>query len=267
MKSTAAKNLIGIVSSLMISGFASQALAGATDNYVALGDSYAAGTGTSVRDLDWTCFQSSEAYASIIAEERPNTNTTFMACQGAVTEDVLNEQLVALDRKTNYVSLSIGGNDVGFVEMILNCGLYFDEWQCLTKADEIIGRITSELPAKLDATYAAIADKAPNAKVLQFGYPKMFSNDLSCWGARGISAAEAVKLNEVVEILDQVISERATAAGITYVSTIDAFAGHEVCSAQPYVNGKDGLYIEDIFHPTKDGHRYGHAPLLKAFME
>lgn len=236
---------------------------GNLDEYVALGDSYASGNGTGNPDLDWGCYRSSDAYAAIIDRERPRTTLDFEACGGAVTGDVIDGQTRALSRKTDYVTISIGGNDVGFVNLILSCWSAWDEGSCLSTADSVNERIAGELPTRLDATYADIAARAPGAEVIVVGYPRAFSGDLSCAQANGISAAEATALNGVSDHLDAVIGDRARAAGFTYVSVIDQFTGHDVCANDPYLVGKYAWNISDIYHPTASGHRNGFTPLIR----
>ncbi|KEF33173.1 putative secreted hydrolase [Marinobacter nitratireducens] len=235
--------------------------------YAALGDSYAAGNGTGTRDLAYSCYRSSDAYGPLIEKAHRKWNLDFEACSGATSDDVINSQLSPLSADTNYVTVSMGGNDIGFAELILNCAMYWDQAQCLAKVDEVHARIDSELPAKLEAAYAAINAAAPNAKVIQLGYPRAFGNNLACWDARGVSSTEAQALNGVSDHLDQVIGGRAAMAGVTYLSVIEQFKGHDMCSSEPYIRGKSGVYLEDWFHPTAAGHASGFKPLIEAAMK
>lgn len=237
-----------------------------SDEYVAMGDSYASGNGTGNRDLDYSCYRSSDAYGPIIAEEREQTALTFTACGGDTTDDVLANQVGALSADTDYVTLSIGGNDVGFVDLILNCWGYYDQASCLATADEVNDRIDNELPAKLDKTHAAIQASAPDATVMQVGYPRAFGDDVSCSQADGIDPTEAAALNGVADNLERVISERAAANGVTYLSVIEAFTGHDVCADDPYLVGKWAWDAADVYHPSKAGHRDGFMPLVRAVM-
>lgn len=234
--------------------------------YVALGDSYASGNGTETRDLDYGCYRSSKAYASLITKDHKRWSLDFEACSGATSDDVINNQLGSLGSGTDYVTVSMGGNDIGFAELILNCGAYWDEAQCLQKVDEVNARIDNELPGKLDTAYAAIRTAAPNAKLIQVGYPRAFGDNLFCWAARGISATERDALNSVSDHLDRVIGGRAAIAGVTYLSVIEQFKGHDICSQEPYLQGKTGTYLEDWYHPTQAGHEVGFKPLVEAAM-
>ena len=86
--------------------------------YVALGDSYASGTGTRSYIADGTsCQRSTYAYPSLIAAARGYA-LNFRACSGAKVADVTSTQLCALTSATAYVTISVGGNDAGFADVI-----------------------------------------------------------------------------------------------------------------------------------------------------
>ena len=85
------------------------------DAYVAMGDSFAAGTGTGLPDLDPACQRSSLAYAPLIDVQRFDTSLTFVACGfGVTTQGLIDTQVQYLDRQTDVVTVSVGGNDLGF---------------------------------------------------------------------------------------------------------------------------------------------------------
>src|SRR5689334_18494282 len=70
--------------------------ASAAPSYVALGDSYASGTGTRSYISDGTsCQRSTYAYPSLIAAAKGYA-LNFKACSGAKIPDVTNSQLSAL---------------------------------------------------------------------------------------------------------------------------------------------------------------------------
>src|SRR5688572_24952713 len=76
----------------------------AAPSYVALGDSYASGTGTRSYLADGTrCQRSTYAYPSLIAAASGYA-LNFRACSGARIADVTNTQLSALSAATSYVS-------------------------------------------------------------------------------------------------------------------------------------------------------------------
>lgn len=235
--------------------------------YVAMGDSYASGNGTGNPDLDYSCYRSSDAYAPIVTGERANTSLTFVACSGATTADIIGGQDRALSRKTALVTLSVGGNDIGFSTLIQACALGLGS--CSAAVASSNDKIANDLPAALTATYADIRARAPKADVVVVGYPRAFDVDnVSCSAANGIDSSEATALNQVVDNLDSAISTAVGEAGsgFRYLDVASHFDGHDVCATDPYLHGTETLFTDyrSIYHPTLDGHRYGFAPLVLA---
>ena len=107
--------------------------------YVALGDSYAAGEGLAPYE-DGTdnpptnaCHRSETQSYPVLLETStlsPFQNLTSVACSGASTAALFGDvpdradepgQLAAVTADTTTVTLSIGGNDAGFAQVLLGC--------------------------------------------------------------------------------------------------------------------------------------------------
>ena len=117
--------------------------------YVALGDSYSSGTGTRSYISDGTsCQRSVYAYPSLIASAR-GYSLNFRACSGARVSDVTNTQLSALSTATRYVSLSVGGNDIGFTSVLTECAKPSWMSDCNGAIDTAQAYINSTLPSRL----------------------------------------------------------------------------------------------------------------------
>jgi hypothetical protein len=230
------------------------------DNYAGLGDSYSAGTGTNSYSLNSSCTRGVYAYPYLAFQQRPNTALTFVACGGATTADVINTQVNSLSSATNEVSITIGGNDIGFASLITNCTLA----NCLTALQNANTNIQTTLPAKLDNAYNAIRAHAPNARVTVLGYPQLMQGRTCGLRAPGISSSEAVATDNTASLLDQTIAGRAAAHGFVYKSAIAQFSGHGVCSSSPWLNGLN-LFSDTSgsFHPNRTGHASGYLPLLR----
>ena len=69
--------------------------------YVALGDSYSAGNGANSKNLDSGCNRNTYAYPYLISQQRPNTALTFVACAGAQTPDIINNQVNSVTSDTS----------------------------------------------------------------------------------------------------------------------------------------------------------------------
>jgi len=232
------------------------------DQYVALGDSYSAGNGAFSTNLDYSCNRNTYAYPYLVAQQRPNTALTFVACSGAKTTDVVNKQVSSLSASTDIVSITIGGNDVGFANLLVNC-IGWSDAQCKTAVDSTNSQIANQLPGALDSAYATIRKDAPNARVVVLGYPRMFGASFGCAAAAGVDATKVGWLNGVADNLDATIGDRARAAGFSYQSSIAGFTGHDVCAGDPWVNGSSWS-LGDSWHPTRSGYANGFAPELRA---
>ena len=217
--------------------------------YVAMGDSFAAGNGTGQPNLDLQCRRSSLAYAPIVALERERTNLAFVACSGATTRTVLDTQVAALDRGTDFVTLSVGGNDIEFGTIARAC-VAGTEQQCLGLAAQATAFTSAVMPSRLDAVYSAVGDRVGKAEVVVVGYPRFLAeNFVPCPNAFGITATEAAALNGLVDTLD------------------DAFTGHDMCAPEPWVNGVIAPTQFDAYHPSVAGYRDGYVPLVAAELE
>ena len=94
----------------------------ATPNYVALGDSYSSGVGSgSYISSSGNCLRSTKAYSALWAAAHSPSSYASVACSGATTNDVINNQVGTLSASTSLVSITIGGNDVGFSSVLENC--------------------------------------------------------------------------------------------------------------------------------------------------
>ncbi|AUS77764.1 lipase [Actinoalloteichus sp. AHMU CJ021] len=223
--------------------------------YVALGDSYVSGTGIGQYDPDsGNCQRSPLAYPELWASENA-ASLTFAACSGATTDDLLANQIGALDPSTDLVSVSIGGNDAGFASVITTCTIGTSQG-C---ADAVAGAqafIADELPARLDATYAAISSSAPNAEVVVIGYPHLFSA-----GTCLVSNERRTLLNETADLLADVTNTHAGAAGFTFADARPAFQGRGYCASGAWINGPM-LPLTESYHPNANGHANGYLPVL-----
>lgn len=230
----------------------------AAPDYVALGDSYSSGVGTRAYIDDGTsCQRSTYAYPELSAG-RLGANLAFDACSGAKTGDVLNNQLGHLTSGTDLVSISIGGNDAGFSNVITKCA-YPWPYNCTSDINSAISFMQNTLPAKLDSVYSAIRSHAPNARVVVVGYPHLF-NGSTCNALARISATEEGQLNHAADVLAGVVSARASAHGFGFVDPRTAFAGHEICSSSEWLNGLSNP-ISESYHPNRSGH-VGYADLV-----
>jgi len=244
---------------LLVVGLAAPAQA-APPSYVALGDSYSSGVGTrSYLNDGSSCQRSVYAYPSLIAAAKGYA-LNFRACSGATVADVTNSQLSALSAANAYVTISVGGNDAGFASVLTTCAQPSWLSNCTGAVDRAQGYIKNTLPGSLATLYASIRAKAPNAKVVVVGYPRIF-NGTDCNLLTWFSGSEMTRLNETADQLDGTIAAAASTAGFGFVNPVPAFIGHAVCDRTEWINGLSSP-ITESYHPNRSGQASGYTPLV-----
>jgi lysophospholipase L1-like esterase len=187
-------------------------------------------------------------------QQRAGTSLTFVACSGATTSSLMSNQIGFVSTDTTIVTVTIGGNDIGFADLIVQCTL----GSCSTALDNTRATLETVLRPRLDAVYSAIRSRAMTARVIVLGYPRLFSS-ASCFGTLGISSTERTKANELATALDTLSRARAGLAGVTYVSALEHFTGHAVCSSSAWVNGLNLFNPVESYHPNRPGNNLGYA--------
>jgi hypothetical protein len=285
--------------------------------YVAMGDSYSSGEGacdpaghgppTECAYIEGTdqpdneCHRSQHAYPVLFRQTLPRTwQFKFVACSGAVTRNVgsttsqlgvakWNEplQLDALKDASDathdvrLVTISIGGNDEGFVETLT---------QCVTRRTFCHPRPAlsdAEITRRVVDTYYHIHLAAPHAKLIVVGYPQIFSRtaathgvgipfqcDVSSYAATGISRLE----EHLTSVLARAVDEANRTAGIDFASFVNndhTFDHRELCrlrllphfNEHSYLNGlrlAGTTAYNESFHPNRLGHAALAAKIARA---
>lgn len=233
--------------------------AAATVNYVALGDSYSSGVGSgSYISSSGSCLRSTRAYTQLWANAHSPTSYVSTACSGARTTDVTASQLAPLTGGTTLVSISVGGNDVGFSTVMEDCVLYGTD-TCVSEVNAAENVARTKLPGWLDTTYNAIHSKAPNARVVVLDYPRFYHD---VWYCVGLSSTSRKKINEGADVLDGVIQAAASRHGFRFADVRPAFAnGHEICDGSAsWLHSIDWTNIVQSYHPTAAGQSGGYLP-------
>ncbi|WP_131104894.1 SGNH/GDSL hydrolase family protein [Ornithinimicrobium sufpigmenti] len=240
----------------LLAGAALPVQAEEPSHYVALGDSFSAGTGTRAEVDD--CYRSPHGFPALLADAH-GLQLDYQACSGAETADVRRDQLGALSPATDYVTITIGGNDLGYASVITQCALPGWLSNCQGRINDALALLHSQMPQRYDALFAEIAARAPAADVVIGNYPHLF-NGRDCNLATFFSAAEMRALNGATDQLADVIAERTQAAGFRSVDARPAFQGHAVCDSPEWVNGLSWP-IQESYHPNRDGN-IGYADIF-----
>jgi lysophospholipase L1-like esterase len=252
---TAAASVLTLTAAtIAVTGGAAQAATGA---YVALGDSYSSGVGAGSYISDsGSCKRSDNAYPVLWNAAHDPSSFTFAACSGATTSSVASDQLGGLSAATSLVSITVGGNDVGFSTVMQNCVTQSDSG-CQASVDAAEAKMDSALPGALDSLFTAIHGKAPSAHVVVLDYPHLY--DLDATPCPGLSAAKHKALNGGADKLDTTIEKATSDHGFTFSDVRDDFAGHELCTGDGWLHSV-AYPIDESYHPTAKGHADGYLP-------
>lgn len=236
---------VGVLA-LAVAPVAMGAPAAAGKAYVALGDSYTASPLTGpVAGPPPGCLRSANNYPHLVAEST-GAQLTDVSCSGARTGDFAAPQAVnggenpaqydALGAGTALVTVGIGGNDIGFSEIVQACvsptpvGTPCRDRYTEGPHDELSGRI-DDLGDRLDDVLNEVHRRAPDARVLLVGYPSVLpAEGPGCYPAVPYTPGDVAYLRGVLSHLNAEIADAASDGGATYVDTAAPTVGHDVCA-------------------------------------
>jgi lysophospholipase L1-like esterase len=245
-----------------ITGTGTPAKAASSVHYVALGDSYSAGVGAGGES--GSCDQSPNAYGPLWAAANAPASFTFDTCSGATTSSTISSDLSSLSSSTTLVSITIGGNDVGFSSIMETCVLdSTSSCESAVAAGENYANTT--LPGNLATLFGDIKADAPNAKVVVLDYPDFY--DLSVPVCVGLSSADHQALDNGINDMDGVIQTAADNAGFYFADVRGQFSGHELCDDAGWLNSVNIFDIHTSYHPTATGQKDGYLPVFTAAAE
>jgi lysophospholipase L1-like esterase len=226
-----------------------------TLQYVALGDSYAAGVGVPPY-RDRMCFQSiNSGYPALLDPKGRIDLLDNATCAGATTSTV---QLSALTSSVELVTLTVGGNDLGFRGLAGAC-LDGTPEDCSDAIETAEGKLPV-LEIDLTALYGEVAKRAaPEALIVVTGYPHLLESTAP------FLPELIAALNFATDELNSTIRKAVDAAeavdptrdNFVYVDVTDAFEGHGIGSLDdPFINAPipNESHLED-FHPNAAGYR------------
>ena len=232
-----------VLAALTLAAAAPSASAGERHGRVtmaALGDSYSSGVGTPDPDPSIPdCYRTPYAWPNLVGDQL-GWQVHNLACSGAQTTDITapyggqeaqTALLAEIRPRPKVVTITIGGNDVGFAPVLAACV----RGDCVSNVAEGERQILTTLPGRLATTYRAVEAADPRARLVVVGYPRLFPTDASAvTGCPWLSDAERTSLNEASALLNAVIAAEAWLAGATFVDVSGASAGHELCTADSW---------------------------------
>lgn len=272
--------------------------------YLGLGDSFSSGEGAyAYRDgtdtPDNRCHLSTQSYPYLVGVDSGFAQYNSVACSGAKTshlkdnsegvqakqpnglptsEQAIAQMLPGYLPQTDFVrqynpqavTLTAGGNDVGFADIISRCISYDTCYQYREEREQLLDLIDRQFDTLVglynDLQQAGGRDRM---RVYVLGYPQLAYPEGNCAANVHLNKGELYFANELVEYLNGVIRAATEKAGVLYVDVEEAFAGHRFCEAGSWsiaVNGLTagddipsffhglGPFGKESYHPNAFGH-------------
>lgn len=216
--------------------------------YVALGSSMAAGPGIrpGAAGAPWGSGRSARNYAHLVAQ-RLNAELVDVTFSGATTAHVLTDrqrgvppQITALNGSEGLVTVTIGGNDVGYIPLLMAASL--PRW---ARHVPLLGARVSELLDRdardralaavfesLCAVGRALRERAPAARIFFVDYLTVLPP--ADTPASPLSQADADLGRHVAETLERLTADAAVATGCEVVRAAAASRQHHAWSAEPW---------------------------------
>lgn len=274
-------------------------------SWVAMGDSYTAGAiaaaGNEFEDPRDGCVRTDMSYPEVVARDLGSLiSLKNVSCGNAKIENVTTigqypigheipgisadpdypfpqvpVQLRAITINTRLVTVGIGGNTLGFGEILGVCsdlglkalGVGTPCKNYYTRdsiGDEPFDVRFRDLAAEYDEMLFAIHVRAPVARVITVGYPFIVPDDTTkCTFGNFLQFGTITRgdLNwlraDVLERLNSVIEDETIRNGDTFVNIYDSSRGHSVCDSDKWV---EGIYsslspekVPALVHPNVAG--------------
>jgi hypothetical protein len=250
--------------------------------FIALGDSYSAGIGTGVNGTEDDCRHGLHAHPRLInqhlieSEGKNATTFQFLSCTGAgITDLLLNSEQSQIDafnttEKADFALLSIGGNDLGFFDIMNSCIFRFYSFvsgtceQALLKSEEQLA--SRDFEHKLRLVIMEILDKVhwekrPWFTITVTGYARFFNAETELcdessfgiwWRGPKLKRELRRKMNAMVLAVNDKIRRSVDAVNsgfekpkVFFVDYDAEFEGHRFC--EPDIIEPDYLRNETWF--------------------
>lgn len=252
-----------------------------TGRYVALGDSYTSSPKTGGQaGKPAGCDRSDNNYPHLVAAQIKPAEFADVSCSGATTANMTASQethngtnppqLDSLNAATTLVTLGIGGNDVGFINLARECATTDrNASPCKQRLnagghDQLAERIAATAPKIADAL-TRIHAKAPKARVVVVGYPTALPDGNGCWPFLPLGPDDVAYLRESEAKMNDMLAKQAKAHQAGFADTATPSKGHDMCT-------KSGTkWVEDLLpsspaeslHPNAKGEQAMADAVLK----
>ncbi len=241
-------------------------------SYVALGDSYSAGPLIPTTDLAGGCARSDHNYPSLVAERLELTDVADVTCSGAKTRDLtrashpfpestIPAQLDVLSSDTDLVTVGIGGNDLNlFGTLVETCTRLRDTdpqgdpcTQALADRTPSLAATARTVGANVTRALREIKTRAPDATVVLVGYLRLVPDRGTC-PTLPLARGDYAQGRRISLALNGALATAARRTSVVFVDAYAMSAGHDICSADPWVNGALTQRERALaYHPFESG--------------
>lgn len=172
------------------------------------------------------------------------------------------------------VTLTGGGNDVGFSDILTYCAV--PEWydlvpvisdcQYVNENSDLAKQLTDTIDTQYYYNKKLISNMqaaSPTSKIVLIGYPSFVANEvlISCQLNSGaLTIAEIRSINKMVSRMNDMLRRVAHDTNISFIDIKDALYGGRICEGGRYMTGAWKKIIEEAvkseqFHPNAEGHK------------
>ncbi len=241
------RRTLATVIAIVVASLVAAAQAQAAPRYAGLGDSFAAGPLIPVQLRPFGCLKSSNNYAQLVQRRKGFAEFRDASCSGARTDHMTQPQNVspgpnppqfnALSGETVAVTVTIGGNDIGFSGIAETCFTPTPRADSPCRdhytaggQDEISRRI-AEAGVKVDAVLDGIRTRSPQATTFVVNYSALFPHEgPGCYPQRPVADGDVAYLRAKQEELNGMLATQAAANGARLVDVYAASVGHDACA-------------------------------------
>ncbi len=220
-------------------------------------------------------------------KDKPSPDLTNGACSGAKIDHVTRKSfkgeqpqvnlLEALDKakQVDLVTITIGGNDLGFSTVILDCytkPIACDQGRVTDDGSNPKDGIGQEARRIRDQVIPKLREVAPKAEIVLVGYPRVMPKaGMRLLRCGNFTASEQAAVNRYVANINKKWKWAAEQAGATFVDVEEALDGHELCTEDSHMNKIYGLGVpnprnSEQGHPTPDGQKDIAAAVLQGML-
>lgn len=224
-----------------------------------MGSSFAAGAGvtTSPDDPPNRCGRSIDSYPRQLARRR-GLALVDVSCSGATTAHVLgpwNElpaQIDAVDGQTGLVTITVGGNDLGYIGALFRASACAPRDGASCPATSPSAQDYVDVEQRLDTIAREVRRRAPRALIVFVDYQAVLPPDGVC-AATPVGDAQADASRALAQRLEEITARVARRNDAFLLRASRLSRGHSACAPEPWMHGVVDRSQGASYHPNLAG--------------